>query len=126
MNPEMITIDSFSALQSAIGPHSVSLKWTVYPTIGPSWIGSYREITVRVDGESAGENEFWEKMINWVVEKLEIPATSEDILIEGFGEIIWKEGILILEYEEDGSIPYDWPSKRSSGELVISGAALGL
>jgi hypothetical protein len=77
----------------------VVISWSVYPDIGPDWIGGGgRTVSVSLDGQPLDESTpAYLALTAALIARLSIPATSETVL-EGEGELSREGSELVLDY----------------------------
>ena len=97
----------------------VGVEWTVWSDIGPGWIGSRRELGFSVDGRPVPENATVSRLVNALIDGLQIPATSSDSVISGEGELRKNGSAIEVVYEWHKAAPYDYPSESGSGVFTL-------
>jgi len=60
-----------------------------------------------------------EELKNRLIKLLPIPDKSEDYIITGKGEIQLNGDKLEIIYSWEATIPYQYPEKNESGELIF-------
>lgn len=97
----------------------VGVDWTVYSDIGPSWIGSRRELTFYVDGKPVSENATISRLAELLIDGLSIPATSADHVIHGEGDLRRNGAAIEVVYEWSRAIPYAYPEETGEGVFTL-------
>lgn len=98
---------SIEELKKELENKTLTVNWKVLSEIGPNWIGSSRNISFYLDKLPFEPSDFCNFMTNKLIEVMEIPSTSKDHVIEGFGVFILEDSNLIIQYETEANIPYD-------------------
>ena len=121
MSDEEIIIENFQSLKQYMNmkESELSVEWYVYSDLGPSWIGSWREVNFFVDGICLVENSFVERLQKYVIDAANIPSKSVDETIHGEGDISISSDTLEIKYWWDKAIPYQDPIETGSGSAVV-------
>lgn len=106
-------------LKKNLNSKKLSVKWQVSSDIGPSWIGSKRDICFYLNSEPISDNSVHSYLKDCLIEKLNIPETSEDDTIEGDGDLFMVGNNLIIKYAISYTIPYSYPHKYENGEVIL-------
>ncbi len=106
-------------LKQELRTKRLSVRWTVSSDIVPSWIGSKREICFYLDSAPIRDNSIHSFLEECLIDKLNIPSTSQDDMIEGKGDLFILNNVLYIDYCVQYSIPYDYPHKHENGKMVL-------
>ncbi|MFD1605897.1 hypothetical protein ACFSJW_04775 [Flavobacterium artemisiae] len=101
-------MNSIEELKKELENKTLSVKWKILSEIGPDWIGSSRTITFYLDNAPLEDNAFCKQMTDKLIEVIEIPSTSEDHVITGEGTFVLQGADLLIEYQIEAAIPYDY------------------
>lgn len=108
-------MNSIQELKKELENKTLTVKWKVLCDIGPGWIGSSRTITFYLDKLQFEDTAFCNFMTNKLIEVMEIPSKSEDHVITGSGIFILQGADLIIQYEIESNIPYDYEFNFDNG-----------
>lgn len=97
----------------------VSVGWTVYPDVGPEWIGSCRKLDFFVDSRPLLQNQFALQLAELLMAGLQIPDSSPDHVISGEGWVRQNGNAIEVEYEWSKAIPYHPDIETGSGVITL-------
>jgi hypothetical protein len=100
-------MNSIEELKKELESKTLTVKWKILSAIGPNWIGSSRNITFYLDKLPFEGSDFYNFMTDKLIDVMEIPSTSEEQVITGYGIFILQDSDLIIQYETEANIPYD-------------------
>lgn len=100
-------MNSILELKKELATKTMTVEWKVLCEIGPEWIGSSRKITFYLDKTPLKNSEFNDFLIESLINVMQIPSTSEEHVIKGYGKFILQGSELIIKYETEANIPYD-------------------
>lgn len=112
-------MNSIEELKKELENKTLTVHWKVLSDIGPNWIGSSRNITFYLDKLPFEDNDLCDFLTDKLIEVMEIPSTSEDHVIKGFGNFILEDSDLIIQYETEANIPYDDKFNFQSGRKTF-------
>lgn len=108
-------MNSIDELKKELKNKTLTVRWKVLSEIGPEWIGSSRNITFYLDEVSLEDSDFCHFMTGKLIEVMEIPSTSKDEVITGYGIFMLRDSELIIQYETESNIPYDYEFNFDNG-----------
>lgn len=114
-----MTINSAAELVQVLQSHSLTATWQVKSDIGPGWIGGGRKVTLLVDDEELTDSPFYQQLLEKLIEAVPIPVDGGDYMIEGEGTFKIEGTALVMEYDTESTIPYDWNFKDDSGKVTV-------
>jgi hypothetical protein len=112
-------VNSIKDLKVELKSKSFKVTWQVRCDIGPDWIGGGRNICFYLDGKPLDDSEFHRMLIDQLINKLHIPASSEEQVIKGDGDIQIVNSELVVKYSTVSNIPYDMEFQFENGEIVL-------
>lgn len=115
-------IDSLDSLCESMKTQECSVEWTVYPEIGPGWIGGAQEICFYLGEQEIGDYFFHDQLKAALMNLVKIPDLLHDHIMEGEGDVKFTDGRLYLEYSWSITPLYSYPiaSHSGEGELVLA------
>ena len=118
-NPETIDVPDLEAFARLVEQDKVGVYWLVRSEIGPEWIGSWRELNFFVDGIPVADNELTKRLADALIDGLAIPATSQDHVIRGEGELQLNGNSIEVVYDWSKAVPYDDPVETGEGVFTL-------
>ncbi len=116
--PDSVTIESLEQFSRLLRTSTVGVFWSVHCEIGPDWIGGGRDVELLCDGKHLS-GEFCDRLISAIIAAASIPGDSDDSVISGEGEISCCDTKLILEFEWNAAVPYDFPHDSGHGRVEL-------
>ncbi len=117
--PDPIHVNNLATLIGYLNKSEFWVKWEVLCDIGPGWIGGGRSIYFHLDRRPLAENPFHDRLRVQLIQVLDIPAESPDIVISGEGEIQQVNDTLEIEFEWQQAVPYLNPGDRGYGRRTF-------
>jgi len=117
--PQAIIIESLSQVYELLRVSCIDVDWVVRCDIGPDWIKGGRDIKLFYnDKQLLGA--FCDTLISAIIKAAAIPSHSEDAVITGEGELLLQNKKLILNYDWNEAVPYDYPRDGGHGTVELS------
>ena len=119
MNNDLIEVHSIQTLLINIESYELWVKWEVRCEIGPDWIGGGITIQFYLDDRPLAQTPFHTQLKIILQERLKIPDSSPDAVINGEAEINRIGNRLDLDYSWSETVPFAYPRYSGSGTALF-------
>ncbi|CAM2010724.1 hypothetical protein [Acanthopleuribacter pedis] len=111
---------SFETFIQSLSENECEVEWFVHPDFGPDGMYGRREITFFLAGDPLPDSALHDTLKQYLIDLLNIPATSTRFLISGEGDITLEGNQLKIKYWWQKAIPFDHPSESYRGEGILT------
>jgi hypothetical protein len=118
-NEKELVVEDLDSLLELIQQCEFWVEWYVKCEVGPDWLGGGRSITFYLDNSPLAETRIHSQLKNALVVALQIPDKSIDAVIYGEGEITREESTLVVNFEWDEAVPFQYSRDSGTGKVQL-------